>query len=152
MPVSFAQSRIGFINHFDSSSPLYNITVALQLDGFLDSGALQAALGEVVERHESLRTIFPASADGPYQVIAEPAVAAPRIHPVPIPGAWLFTDLHAFFDIGFDVSEAFPLHVRLLRTGPAQHVLALKLGGGSGRERGGPAGEISGEPHLFKKK
>ncbi|XGU21998.1 hypothetical protein ACETU7_06090 [Rhodococcus sp. 3Y1] len=47
-------------------------------------------------------------------MIAEPAVAAPRIHPVPIPGEGLFTDLHAFFDIGFDVSEEFPLHVRLL--------------------------------------
>ncbi|WP_407818331.1 hypothetical protein, partial [Staphylococcus aureus] len=70
-------------------------------------------------------TIFPASADGPYQVIAEPAVAAPRIHPVPIPGEGLFTDLRAFFDIGFDVSEEFPLHVRLLRTGPEQHVLAI---------------------------
>ncbi|MCJ0946757.1 amino acid adenylation domain-containing protein [Rhodococcus sp. ARC_M8] len=125
IPLSFAQSRMWFVNQFDTSSPLYNIPVALQLDGFLDSGALQAALGDVVERHESLRTIFPASADGPYQVIAEPAVAAPRIHPVPIPGEWLFTDLHAFFDIGFDVSEGFPLHVRLLRTGPEQHVLAI---------------------------
>ena len=125
IPLSFAQSRMWFVNQFETSSPLYNIPVALQLDGFLDSGALQAALGDVVERHESLRTIFPASADGPYQVIAEPAVAAPRIHPVPIPGEGLFTDLHAFFDIGFDVSEEFPLHVRLLRTGPEQHVLAI---------------------------
>ena len=44
---------------------------------------------------------------------------------MPIPGEGLFTDLHAFFDIGFDVSEEFPLHVRLLRTGPEQHVLAI---------------------------
>ncbi|WP_235169537.1 amino acid adenylation domain-containing protein [Rhodococcus erythropolis] len=125
IPLSLSQTRMWFVNQFDTSSPLYNIPVALQLDGFLDSGALEAALGDVVERHESLRTLFPTSANGPYQVIAEPALAAPRIHPVPIPGERLFTDLHAFFDIGFDVSEEFPLHVRLLRIGPEQHVLAI---------------------------
>ncbi|MGF0248160.1 amino acid adenylation domain-containing protein, partial [Rhodococcus erythropolis] len=125
IPLSLSQARMWFVNQFDTSSPLYNIPVALQLDGFLDSGALQAALGDVVERHETLRTIFPTSANGPHQVIAEPALAAPRIHPVPISGERLFTDLHAFFDVGFDVAEEFPLHVRLLRIGPEQHVLAI---------------------------
>ncbi|MBT1258472.1 amino acid adenylation domain-containing protein, partial [Rhodococcus erythropolis] len=125
IPLSLSQARMWFVNQFDTSSPLYNIPVALQLDGFLDSGALQAALGDVVERHETLRTIFPTSANGPHQVIAEPALAAPRIRPVPISGERLFTDLHAFFDVGFDVAEEFPLHVRLLRIGPEQHVLAI---------------------------
>ena len=36
-------------------------------------GALAAALGEVVRRHEALRTTFPAVAGEPVQVVAEPA-------------------------------------------------------------------------------
>ena len=38
--------------------------LALRLRGALDRGALEAALGDVVERHESLRTIFPEHARG----------------------------------------------------------------------------------------
>ncbi|MFE5879253.1 amino acid adenylation domain-containing protein, partial [Rhodococcus sp. NPDC056506] len=125
IPLSLSQSRMWFLNQFDTSSPLYNIPVALQLDGFLDLEALEVALGDVVERHESLRTIFPTSADGPHQVIVEPALAAPRIHPVRIAGEQIFAALHGFFDVGFDVAEEFPLHVRLLRIGPEQHVLAI---------------------------
>ncbi|XGU20383.1 phosphopantetheine-binding protein [Rhodococcus sp. 3Y1] len=65
IPLSFAQSRMWFVNQFDTSSPLYNIPVALQLDGFLDSGALQAALGDVVERHDPFERSFLRPQTGP---------------------------------------------------------------------------------------
>src|SRR5688572_28812632 len=69
-PLSFAQERLWFIDRLEPGSAVYNLPVAWRLGGVLDEVALERALGEVVRRHESLRTVF-AEVDGsPVQVIA----------------------------------------------------------------------------------
>ncbi|HEV2736643.1 MAG TPA: amino acid adenylation domain-containing protein, partial [Longimicrobiaceae bacterium] len=70
LPLSFAQERRWFIDRLEPGSGLYNIPVAWRLGGALDEAALEHALGEIVRRHEALRTTF-AEVDGsPVQVIA----------------------------------------------------------------------------------
>ncbi len=69
IPLSLAQQRLWFVNQYDTSSPAYNIPMALRLNGTLDVDALRTAVGDILERHESLRTVYPASVDGPHQVI-----------------------------------------------------------------------------------
>ncbi|HEX2081445.1 MAG TPA: amino acid adenylation domain-containing protein, partial [Longimicrobium sp.] len=70
LPLSFAQERLWFIDRLEPGSAVYNIPVARRLGGALDEAALERALGEIVRRHEALRTVF-AEVDGsPMQMIA----------------------------------------------------------------------------------
>ena len=75
IPLSFAQSRLWFIDQFQGPSAIYNMPVALRLRGRLDAEAFGAALADVVDRQESLRTLFTVREGIPYQLVvaAEPA-------------------------------------------------------------------------------
>ena len=70
LPLSFAQERLWFLDRLEPGNPFYNLPATLRLGGALDVPALERALGEIVRRHESLRTTFADGADGPVQVIA----------------------------------------------------------------------------------
>jgi len=68
--LSFAQERLWFLHQMEPDSAVYNMHTARRLEGALDVAALERALGEIVRRHEVLRTTF-AEVDGsPVQVIA----------------------------------------------------------------------------------
>ncbi|HEV7669747.1 MAG TPA: non-ribosomal peptide synthase/polyketide synthase [Thermoanaerobaculia bacterium] len=69
LPLSFAQQRLWFIDQLEPESALYNIPVALRVTGGIDLGVLAAVLGEIVRRHESIRTTFEAADGEPVQVI-----------------------------------------------------------------------------------
>ncbi|HEX4954036.1 MAG TPA: amino acid adenylation domain-containing protein, partial [Thermoanaerobaculia bacterium] len=55
---SAAQERLWFLEQLDPGRALYNLPLALDLGGSLEVAALAAALGEVVRRHQTLRTAF----------------------------------------------------------------------------------------------
>nr|WP_053777916.1 non-ribosomal peptide synthetase [Gordonia sp. NB41Y] len=110
VPLSFAQRRIWFINQFDTASPAYNLPIGLRLRGAVDLDALRQAVGDVVERHEVLRTTFPSVDGHPVQQITDPATARARLD-------WAVVDdvdaLHASAATGFDVATTHPLRVRV---------------------------------------
>ncbi|MFP2930485.1 condensation domain-containing protein, partial [Pyxidicoccus sp. 3LG] len=74
LPLSFAQQRLWFLDLLEPDSPRYNIPAAVRMAGALDVTALERALAELVQRHESLRTCFPADASGnPVQAVTPTA-------------------------------------------------------------------------------
>ncbi|KAA0024935.1 non-ribosomal peptide synthetase [Antrihabitans cavernicola] len=124
VPVSYAQRRYWFLNQFDTSSAADNIPVALRLTGDLDVVALQAAIVDVVTRHESLRTVYPSDQDGPHQVVLAPGRADVALSPITIDEDDVLPRVLEVALHTFDVSVEPPLRVRLFRT-PTDHVLAF---------------------------
>ena len=57
-PLSFAQQRLWFIDQLQPENNFYNIPAAVRLSGPLDVVAMRRVLGEIVRRHQSLRTRF----------------------------------------------------------------------------------------------
>ncbi|HEX8695435.1 MAG TPA: amino acid adenylation domain-containing protein, partial [Longimicrobium sp.] len=70
LPLSFAQERLWFLDRLEPESAVYNVPAAWRLGGALDEAALERALGEIVRRHEALRTTFTEVDGSPVQVIA----------------------------------------------------------------------------------
>jgi len=132
MPVSLAQQRFWLLHQLAGQGATYNVPQALVLHGELDVDALQAAMADVVARHEVLRTSFHARVGLPVQVVhgqvdlhmeqvdlrvADPAqaLAQARRH------------VAAAAARPFDLECAPLLRASVLRTGSQEHVLALVL-------------------------
>ena len=126
VPLSFAQSRLWFIDQLQGPSPLYNVVVPLRLGGRLDADALGAALADVVGRHESLRTLFPAIEGVPQQLVV-PAERADFgwdvIDATGWPAGRLGEAIGAAVRYRFDLATEIPLRARLFRVADDEHVL-----------------------------
>jgi amino acid adenylation domain-containing protein len=72
LPLSFAQQRLWFLDQLDPGSAAYNLLNSVRLEGELNVPALVKSFGEMVRRHESLRTTFTAMGGEPVQRISEP--------------------------------------------------------------------------------
>ncbi len=127
IPLSFAQRRLWFFSRLEGVTGAYDIPLALRLSGTLDRSALDAALADVVARHESLRTVFPDPAGRPRQEILTPEAAAVTLAVRVTTEAELDEALAAASTVGFDLAAEVPLRATLFVLGPTEHVLLLVM-------------------------
>ncbi|MFJ2194288.1 condensation domain-containing protein, partial [Kitasatospora sp. NPDC087861] len=121
LPVSYAQQRLWFLSELEGPSPTYNIPLALHLTGHLDTTALDAALHDVVERHEVLRTIYP-TVDGHPRQQVRPADSVDRLLTV---GAYDATALARATAHTFDLGAELPIRAWLFSHGETEHTLLV---------------------------
>ncbi|MEM7307336.1 MAG: amino acid adenylation domain-containing protein [Planctomycetota bacterium] len=138
LPLSHAQERLWFLDQLNPGDASYAIPLTLRLDGPLDLDAVGAALRQIVERHEVLRTTFPGADGRPQQRVHGPdsgvARAASSLAELDLSAlaeaerdAALRTRVAAFAREPFDLAAGPLLRTTLLRLGPREHVVALVL-------------------------
>ncbi|MFQ2879773.1 amino acid adenylation domain-containing protein, partial [Mycobacterium sp. MS3] len=128
VPLSFAQQRLWFLEQLQGPSPVYNMAAALRLRGRLDAQALGAALADVLGRHESLRTLYPAPGGVPQQLVVSPEGADFGWHVVDAagwPAGRLEAAIEAATRYAFDLATEIPLRAELFRINDDEHVLVV---------------------------
>ncbi|MEU9083701.1 amino acid adenylation domain-containing protein [Streptomyces sp. NPDC048357] len=128
VPLSFAQRRLWFIDRFEGPSATYNAPFPLRLTGELDLPALEAALRDVVARHESLRTLIVEDADGvPAQHVLPADEARLHVPLVEVARGGLADAMAEASAHLFDLATEIPVRAPVLRLGAQEHVLVLLI-------------------------
>jgi amino acid adenylation domain-containing protein len=132
LPLSFAQERLWFLDRLAPGNAGYHIPFALAARGELSLPALAAALGEMVRRHEALRTTYEARGERPAQVIAPPGRQdLPLVDLSGLPADRRDGERRRLADEAvarpFDLTRDPMLRATALRLGPDDHVLLLIL-------------------------
>jgi amino acid adenylation domain-containing protein/non-ribosomal peptide synthase protein (TIGR01720 family) len=121
-PLSFAQRRLWFLNHMaEGGTGTYNVPMAVRYSGVPDPEAFEAALGDVVARHQVLHTVFPQDADGVPHQVPRPQFR-PRLWVVDMAAADLADELATQVDRGFDLETECPVRAHLYRLDDGESV------------------------------
>ncbi|MFF1699342.1 amino acid adenylation domain-containing protein [Streptomyces sp. NPDC058257] len=126
IPLSFAQRRMWLTHQLEGGAETYNISPAFRLTGAVDQAALSAAIRDLVERHEPLRTLYVTDDQGePFQRILSPAEASVRVPLVEVAPDNVSEVVAEFITHRFDLAAEIPFRATLFRCGPEDHLLVL---------------------------
>ena len=144
VPLSYAQRRLWFLERLEAgqgpesaagphAGGTYAIPLAVRLTGELDRAALEGALCDLIERHESLRTVFPEVLGVPRQEVVAASAARVELEVTNVTEDELAAALARAVGRGFDLARELPLraHLYAIEATPGQvaseHVLLLVL-------------------------
>ncbi|MFI1934338.1 amino acid adenylation domain-containing protein [Streptomyces sp. NPDC020330] len=124
---SVRQQGLWFLSRQEGPSPTYNVPLALYLEGDLDPEALRLALGDVVGRHDTLRTVFEDVDGNPRPRVLEHEDDGVALSVTDVAEEELDAALVRLSRIPFDLGKDRPLRAHLLATGERGHVLLLVM-------------------------
>ncbi|MEZ0070333.1 amino acid adenylation domain-containing protein [Streptacidiphilus sp. MAP12-20] len=125
LPLSSAQQRLWFLTCLEGSSDTYNIPMAIRLRGPVDTQALQAALGDLADRQEALRTVLRIVHGEPVQDFLPVGTAQPPLTVCAVPVGELDEAVDQAARQTFDLASDLPLRAWLFRTGELDSTLLL---------------------------
>ncbi|MEM8960334.1 MAG: amino acid adenylation domain-containing protein [Acidobacteriota bacterium] len=130
LPLSFAQERLWFLDKLTPGASTYHMLGGFRLRGRIDRDALEEALSALVARHESLRTTFHDTDDGPVQRIASPEPMTIVVHEVDDASGHdeaIERLAQALLDRPFDLATGPLLRVEMVRLAADEHVLWVDM-------------------------
>ncbi|WPO69806.1 non-ribosomal peptide synthetase [Streptomyces sp. KN37] len=128
IPLSFAQQRLWFISQLEGPSSTYNIPFALRLFGEVHRQALNAALRDVIGRHEVLRTVFPTTEGGePYQHVIEIADLDWQLEYADVSSGELDDAMATAVAHAFDLTSEVPIQATLFEADADEQVLVIVM-------------------------
>ncbi len=127
-PSSDAQRRFWYVEQLTPGTVVHNLPAAFRLEGVLDTAALERAVGEIIRRHEPLRTTFDSSGEELIQVIAPNAdFQLPQVDFTTVPGDERAEKVQRWIDtrkeVPFDIASGPLFRATLLRVGEQENVL-----------------------------
>ena len=132
LPLSYPQQRMWLLEQLSAGSSAFNIPLGMRVRGALDLAALEMTFGEVIRRHEVLRTTFPARDGVPEQVIGPPVpLTLPRLDLGALPTEARERELHRIATRDtrrpFDLATGPLLRIHVARLAEDQHVVFCTL-------------------------
>src|SRR5262249_27015469 len=73
LSLSFSQQRMWLLEQLATGTTAFHIPLGIRLKGQLNEAALEQTFGEIIRRHENLRTVFPSINSQPVQIIRPPS-------------------------------------------------------------------------------
>jgi len=122
--LSSAQKRLYFLQQMNPGGTAYNVTFGLVLDRELETGRLEAIMGQLINRHESMRTSFIQVNNAPVQKIW-PAPAF-KIEYYETPGGEGI-DWARNFIRPFDLAQAPLVRVGIIKEKEKPHMLMVDM-------------------------
>ncbi|MDG4666640.1 non-ribosomal peptide synthetase [Mycobacterium sp. 236(2023)] len=124
VPASAAQERMLIVDRLGETGTAYNYPLVFTVGGQLDVDALTDALGDVLDRHESLRTVYP-ERDDDFTQLVKPAGTHVPVDVIDCTATELAAQIERQVQHRFDLSTEIPLRVTLLRHDDSWTVVLL---------------------------
>ncbi|MEV6975751.1 amino acid adenylation domain-containing protein [Kitasatospora sp. NPDC093806] len=128
LPTSAAQRRFWLVDRLEGPSGVYNTAAALRLSGPVDADRLGRAFQLLVDRHEALRTVFPARDGVPVQLVLPRRVfELGRTEAVGAGEDEVRALAGRLAEQPFDLAKGPLLRAELIAVGPREHLLVVVL-------------------------
>jgi non-ribosomal peptide synthetase component F len=125
VPASLAQQSLWVHSRVAENGAAYHVTVLIRVTGRLQLSALERAVDVIVDRHESLRTVFRIEGDELMQVVNPEQPTVLEVQSVSreeLDGA-----VEKLLDRPFDLASGPLLRLHVLRQSAEEHVLVLVM-------------------------
>lgn len=124
-PLTSAQASLWTLYQLDPEAPDYNVACAIELEGELDTDALDLAYARLIERHASLQVAFGNGSKGPWQKRAKGRSLSLQI--TDVTESELESALHRAVDEPFRLQAGLSSRLQVLRVNGRAKLLVLAV-------------------------